>query len=175
MFFNSWSGLARVAIVGLLTYTALLLWLRISGKRTMSKWNAFDAVVTIALGSTFATALLSKGTSLVEGVFALGLLVFLQFIITWLSVRVPAVQKLIKAEPTLLLARGRFLDHALKSQRVTESEVRAAVRANGNATLEDVYAVVLETDGTFSVIKHPEGNSDSALSDVINFKENTGQ
>ena len=171
MFFSSWSGLGRVAIVGLLTYAALLLWLRLSGKRTMSKWNAFDAVVTIALGSTFATALLSKGTSLVEGVLALGLLVFLQFAITWLSVRSQAMRRLIKAEPTLLLKRGRFLYRALKSQRVTESEVRAAVRAEGIAALEDVYAVVLETDGTFSVIKHQEENSDSALSDVINSEE----
>lgn len=50
MFFNSWAGMARTALVGILAYAALILFLRVSGKRTLSKMNAFDFVVTVALG-----------------------------------------------------------------------------------------------------------------------------
>jgi uncharacterized membrane protein YcaP (DUF421 family) len=60
MFFDSWDGLLRVVVVGILAYTGLVLLLRISGKRTLSKMNAFDFVVTVALGSTLATILLSS-------------------------------------------------------------------------------------------------------------------
>src|SRR5512147_2577917 len=123
MFFDSWAGLGRVAVVGLLAYAALVLLLRISGKRTLTKLNAFDLVVTVALGSTLATVLLSKDVSLAEGVLALALLIALQFVITWLSVRSPRFQKMIKAEPTLLLSRGRFLDGALKAERMAREEV----------------------------------------------------
>ena len=70
MFFHSWFDLLRVAVVGTLAYSALIVWLRISGKRSLSKWNAFDFIVTIALGSTLATAFLSKDVALAEGVFA---------------------------------------------------------------------------------------------------------
>ena len=56
MFFDSWAGLGRVLVVGVLAYSALVLLLRISGKRTLTKMNAFDLVVTVALGSTLATA-----------------------------------------------------------------------------------------------------------------------
>lgn len=166
MFFETWLGLIRVIVVGVFAYLGLMLWLRISGKRTLSKWNAFDFVVTIALGSTLATVLLSKDVALVEGIFAFVVLIGLQYIITWLTVRSPMVQRIIKAEPTLLLRRGQFLSEALKSQRVTESEVRAAVRGAGIAAIEEVEAVVLETDGSVSVIAKTENKSRSALSDV---------
>jgi uncharacterized membrane protein YcaP (DUF421 family) len=87
MLFQSWTGLGRVLLVGTLAYAALVLLLRISGKRTLSKLNAFDLVVTVALGSTLATVLLSKSVALAEGVLALCLLVSLQYAIAWLSVR----------------------------------------------------------------------------------------
>ncbi len=51
MFFDDWFGIVRILIVGVLAYAALIIFLRVSGKRTLSKWNAFDFVVTIALGS----------------------------------------------------------------------------------------------------------------------------
>ena len=66
MLFDSWFDLSRVAVVGFLAYVAMILCLRISGKRTLSKWNAFDFVITIALGSTLATVLLSRENALAE-------------------------------------------------------------------------------------------------------------
>ena len=53
LFFNSWNDLGRVLVLGVLGYVSLVLLLRVSGNRTLSKLNAFDFVVTIALGSTF--------------------------------------------------------------------------------------------------------------------------
>lgn len=155
MYFDSWAGLGRVLAVGTLAYVSLVLILRISGKRTLTKLNAFDLVVTVALGSTLATVLLSKAVALAEGVLAMALLVLLQFVITWLSVRSPGFQSLVKSEPTLLVHRGRFLDGAMRSQRITRDEVMAALRSNGVPDAADVAAVVLETDGTMAVIKGP--------------------
>jgi uncharacterized membrane protein YcaP (DUF421 family) len=166
MLFDSWFGLFRVLVVGILAYLALIICLRISGKRTLSKWNAFDFVITIALGSTLATVLLSKEVALIEGVLALALLVSFQFVITWLSTRVPAVQQLVKAEPDLLFSEGVFRHAVMKAQRVTESEIRAAVRGAGIAALEELEAVVLETDGSFSVVRRAESRLTSALEDV---------
>ncbi|CAN5690430.1 DUF421 domain-containing protein [soil metagenome] len=166
VFFDNWFGVFRVVIVGGLAYAALILVLRVSGKRTLSKWNAFDFVVTIALGSTLATVLLSKDVRLAEGLTAFALLVGLQFVITWLSVRYPGADNIIKSSPTLLLKRGEFIDDKMRQTRVSESEVLAAVRASGSASLADVEAVVLETDGSFSVVRSAEGRDTDALRDV---------
>ena len=163
--FSGWAGLARVAIVGTLAYVSLVLLLRISGKRTLSKMNAFDLVVTVALGSTLATVILSKGVPLAEGVTAFALLIGLQFAITWLSVRSSTVSHLVKAEPTLLFYQGHFLPDQLRRTRVLEAEVLAAMREQGVAALREVEAVVLETDGSFAVVKGTEGPA-TALGDL---------
>jgi len=165
IFFQSWIGLVRVVVVGTVAYMALVVLLRISGKRTLSKMNAFDLVVTVALGSTLATIILSKDVALAEGVAAFALLIGLQYIITWLSERSPAVSRLIKGEPTLLLYRGRYLPGQMRRMRVVEAEVRAAIREQGAAALQDVEAVVLETDGTFTVVT-PGTGAATALGDL---------
>ncbi len=153
MLFDSWADLGRILATGVLAYVALVFLLRISGKRTLSKMNAFDFVVTVALGSTIAATILSADTSLAEGVLALALLIALQAFITWGSVRSERFQALIKSQPRLLLFRGRFLDDALQQERVTTEEVRAAIRSSGISRVEDVAGVVLETDGTLTVVE----------------------
>ena len=65
----------------------LLLLLRVSGKRTLTRMNAFDLVVTVALGSTLATVLLTKSVALADGLVAFAVLILLQYGLTWLSVR----------------------------------------------------------------------------------------
>ncbi|MFU8898103.1 uncharacterized protein DUF421 [Roseinatronobacter thiooxidans] len=150
--FDSWAGMARVAIVGLLAYAILILMLRISGKRTLSKMNAFDLVVTVALGSTLATVLLNADIPLAEGILALALLIALQYVITWLSVRSEWFEHFIKSEPTLLVHQGRFLDKAMRKQRVTREEIGAVLRANGKIDIAQVQYIVLETDGTMTVV-----------------------
>jgi uncharacterized membrane protein YcaP (DUF421 family) len=151
--FDGWEGVARVAVVGVAAYASLVALLRVTGKRTLSKLNAFDLVVTVALGSTLATILLSADVAFAEGLAALALLVLLQYAVTWTSVRFPAVQSLVKAQPTLLVSRGRVLDGALRAQRVTREELLAAVRTSGMSRIEDADAVVLETDGSLTAMR----------------------
>ncbi|GHB12675.1 DUF421 domain-containing protein [Salinicola rhizosphaerae] len=156
------SPVVHTLVVGLFSYLALIVVVRLSGKRTLSKWNAFDFVVTISLGSTLSTAIVSTQVSLVQCIVAFVLIVALQFVITFSSVRSSGVKNLVKSQPTLLLERGRFLTETMRRERVVEAEIRAAIRENGIADVERVFAVVLETDGTFSVV--PEaGDSNSAL------------
>jgi len=172
MLFDSWTGLGRVLLVGVLAYSALVLTLRVSGKRTLTKLNAFDLVVTVALGSTLATVLLSKDVALAEGVLALALLVLLQFAITWASVRLPWFNSAIKSEPTLLVHRGVFLDGALRKQRVTRDEVLSVLRGEGIAAVAETMAVVLETDGSFSILKNQDaGPQASTLANVADATE----
>jgi uncharacterized membrane protein YcaP (DUF421 family) len=169
VFFNGWSGLARTATVGILAYVVLVIFLRLSGLRTLSKMNAFDFIVTVALGSTLATILLNKDVALAEGALALALLIGMQFIVTWSSVRVRWVRRLATGEPRMLLYRGEFLSTALRSARITEDEVSAAVRAAGLADLKAAEAVVLETDGSFSVVTQDSragASGSSSLADV---------
>ena len=152
LFFDEATVLLRTLAVGVPAYVALIVFLRFAGKRILSKMNAFDLVVTISLGSTLATILLSRTVSLLQGVLALALLIALQFTITWSSVRAPWVRRWTTGEPTVLLHCGTMRPAELRRVRVAEDEVLAALRGAGLSTVEQAEAVVLETDGSFSVI-----------------------
>ena len=163
MWFDNWHDLTRIALIGLTAYLAMVVVLRTSGKRTLAKWNAFDFIVTIALGSTLATAILDKQTAYAEGMLAFAVLVLLQFAISWLSVRSGAVRRITRSEAKFLYLNGEFTA-ALNPERVTEAEVRAAVRGSGIASMSEVCAVVLEADGSVSVLR--KSSDQSALIDV---------
>lgn len=167
LFFDNWQTLSRTLIVGVSAYVSLVLLLRISGRRTLSKMNAFDMVVTVALGSTLATILLNRDVALAEGVLAFALLIGMQYLVTWTSVRMPWVRQIVTGEPALLIYEGKLLPSALKRARVTEDEILSAVRSAGNQTFKQIKAVVLETDGSFSVVQNEESDAKSSLKGIV--------
>ena len=67
MWAGSWGGVGRVLVSGAVAYVFLVVLLRWSGKRTLSKLNAFDLVVTVAMGSTLGSVVLSGEVPLAEG------------------------------------------------------------------------------------------------------------
>ena len=151
--FSGWESIGRVALMASLGYVGLLLLLRASGKRTIAKMNVFDFVVTVALGSVLANAILSPEVSVADVMTAFAVLIFLQFVFSILTRRSKRLEQMINGRPTILLQRGHLLDDQLKRQRVTQEEVRAAVRSAGVGKLEDLDAVVLETDRVFTVLR----------------------
>jgi uncharacterized membrane protein YcaP (DUF421 family) len=161
MFFDSWESIIRTIIVTILAYLSMIVFLRVSGKRTLSKMNAFDFIVTVALGSALANVALNKNVALLDGLLVFFLLVFLQFFITWLSVRTDKVKKIVTSQPTLLLYRGYVLEHAMRKERITIEELYVAARDKGISELKNIDVVVLETTGIITVIPqmhegHPE-------------------
>jgi uncharacterized membrane protein YcaP (DUF421 family) len=166
IFFDGWKGVMRTALLGVCAYAALVILLRLSGKRTLAKMNAFDLVVTVALGSSLATILLSKDTTLAEGITALITLILLQAVVAFVSTRSRKVEEVVKSEPVLLMHRGLMLADALRNERVTELEIWAAIRSEGIAHAGQVEAVILETDGSFSVLKSHQGQPADTLHGV---------
>ncbi len=152
MFYHGWEGVVRILVVGTLAYLFLVGSLRISGKRTLAKLNAFDLVVTVALGSTLASILLSEGVALAEGVAALTLLIALQYAVATLSVRSRRFARAVRSEPTLLLRDGEMLPGAMERARITRDELETVIRTAGRRGMDGIAAVVLESDGSFSVI-----------------------
>jgi len=150
MFFQNPQGIVRTLIVGALAYVALVLFLRISGKRTLAKLNAFDLVVTVALGSTLSAILLQESIALAEGLVALALLIGAQFIVAYLSVRSKRFARLVRSEPSLLAKDGQLCSETMQRERITREEALSAIRAQGGRDIEDIAFLVLESDGTIS-------------------------
>jgi uncharacterized membrane protein YcaP (DUF421 family) len=174
MLFDTWNDLWRIGATGALAYAAIVLILRMTGKRTLAKFNIFDFAVTVAFGSTLATILLNPDVTVAEGAFAFAVLAGLQWFAAILSMRMKWFEKLVRSSPRLLLRDGQFLRDAMRQERVTRGEVEAAIRGKGIGSCSDVAAVVLETSGDLSVIGRHQASDRSALQSVEGFEQGPG-
>jgi uncharacterized membrane protein YcaP (DUF421 family) len=161
--YGGWEPVARIVLVAVLGYLALVLLLRVTGKRTLSRMNQFDFVITVALGATFGSSLTSSPVALAETVTAFAVLIGLQLLVARLQSRHARFSQLVTATPRLLAHRGQLLHSALMDERVTQEEVDAAVRLHGLGSLQEAEAVVLETDGRMSVVPAQSAGDASAL------------
>ncbi|AQQ54615.1 DUF421 domain-containing protein [Planococcus lenghuensis] len=159
MFDITWDSFVQIVLGGVLAYVGLIILLRVSKKRTLSQLNMFDFVITIAFGSAMASVILSSSVSLLEGLLGFAVLIFSQFIVTFISFRSDKFTSLIKAEPKLLYSEGQYYRDAMKSERVKEVEILQSIRKQGIGSLDEVKAVVLETDGSMSIIKKKVGDT----------------
>ena len=168
-FFDSWATLLKTALVGLAAYVTLIFMLRTSGKRTLSKMNMFDWVVTVAMGSVMASTLVSDGVTYVQGVVAFATLIFAQYVVTSLSVRSDAFAKLVKAAPTILYYKGRYLEDAMRRERVPKSEILGAIRQSGQGAPAEIAAVLLEASGELIVMNEVDGDQTVTLEQAGNW------
>src|SRR5581483_4935005 len=78
MLFDGWEGVVHVLLVGTLAYIALLLMLRFSRKRTLSRFSAFDLVLSMAIGSILGRTIISRDVPLSDAITAFVLIIALQ-------------------------------------------------------------------------------------------------
>lgn len=169
IFFSGWEGALRTIILTTLGYIAIVVILRISGKRTLTKMNAFDFIVTVALGSSLASVSLNKSISLLDGILSFSIFIFLQFLLTYVSVRVKWFRTFITSKPTIVFYAGNFLEKEMRKERLSKKEVLNAGRLQGFSDLEGVYLIILETTGDISIIKDRPKGTISTIPSLDNF------
>lgn len=156
IFIDEQDTLWRILITAPVLYFAIIGFVRLVGKRATSQMNNFDWIVTVALGSLMASGILLKDVSILESLFAIGLLLGLQYVLTFFAVRSSFVDDAIKAQPRLLVENGKLITEAMRRERVTEQEILAALREEGLRSIHDAKWVILESDASFSIIPHAE-------------------
>ena len=164
--FNS-EDILRLLVSAIVIYVINIVYIRLLGKRSTSKLNNFDWIVTVSIGSITSSAIILEDVSILEGGIGILILLLLQFAVTKIMYHSEFLGKVIKSTPQLLLFEGEFMDDNMKRERIIKSEVYAAIRQKGLKSVEEIYAVVLETNSEISII--PNENSDEigfSLSDV---------
>lgn len=164
--FDGWGNIVAIAVSAPLAYVAIIAFIRLAGKRSTSQMNNFDWIVTVAMGSLVGSLLVIEDVTLAEALFAIGMLMGLQFLFTLGAARFEWVERIIKSRPALLFD-GEFRRAAMHQERITQSEIHAAIRENGLSQLSDVRFVVLESDASFSVVPHRSGEGDDGLIGVL--------
>jgi uncharacterized membrane protein YcaP (DUF421 family) len=173
IFFESWWSILRAVILAALGFASYVAMLRAAGKRSIAKMNVFDFTFVVAIGSTLANLAVSPNVALLTAIAALGSLLGVQMLFARVTVRSARLEKWINGEPVLLFHRGAFLHEVMRREKVTEEELRGAARDKGFGSLTEIAAIVLETDGIFTVLgrEHAEAVQQSTLCDVPNWRD----
>ena len=143
IFFSNRPALGRTLITAVFAYLGMILLLRLTRKRTLSKMTPFDLIMPLTLGPIVASTILLPEVALAQGLVAFATLVGLHSLMAILAKRSSHVRSIVRQEPVLLFHQGEFLPQAMHREEVTAQEVRTAIREGGLTTLEDVEPVVL--------------------------------
>ncbi|MBT0587570.1 DUF421 domain-containing protein [Alteromonas sp. SM 2104] len=165
MFFESWSEILRVIVSALVIYPFLILTTTAMGTRSFAKMNNFDWLVTIATGSILGAAVMLKNVVLLEVIVGVSTLLCLQYCLTYATANFSKVSHVIKTSPKMVVYQGEFLRDHMKAERVSEDEIKAAIRKAGLGDVKCVQAVIFESDGELSVICNNQFNN-PLISDI---------
>jgi len=152
----SGNPLLEIAFRTGIVYLALLLGLRLTGKRQVGQMTPFDFVVLLLLANAVQNAMTGPDTSLQGGLVAAGTLLALNVVVAWVARRNVRAEQVIEGVPTILIRRGRIIAPNLAHEGITRDDLQRTLREHGVETVEEVRSAILEVDGTVSVIKEDE-------------------
>ena len=143
-----WEFIARAVIV----YVALMLMVRLSGKRTVGQFTPFDLLVVMLLSEGVSNSLSGEDNSVVGGLIVAVTLVLLNVIVAVASARSKKIEAVVEGNPILIARDGRIFHDELKRQHVGVGDMDKALR-EAECELDNVKCAFLETDGSISVLK----------------------
>jgi uncharacterized membrane protein YcaP (DUF421 family) len=138
---------------GAMVYFALMILVRVSGKRTIGEFTPFDMVVVLLLAESTQGALTGGDESVFGALIVCATLVALNYAVGFASARSQVIDRLVEGEPVVLMRNGKELSGVLRKHNVPPSDLEEALRHAGIAERSQVAFAVLETDGEISVVK----------------------
>ena len=147
---------ARTAIV----YAVFILVLRAFGKRELGQFTIFDLALLLLAANALQPAMTGPDTSVGGGLVILATIFALNWLTAMVRERVPFARRLLEAAPTVLARDGAWIDAAVQAEDVDQDDLETALREHGIERIEDAQLVVLEGDGSISVVpKESDGEA----------------
>lgn len=167
--FNSVQRLASAGLSAALLFVVIVVLIRLLGKRATGQMSNFDWMISITVGSLAASGILLKEVSLADVILAIAIIGFLQWGTAWLASRSEWFENLVRAKPRLLVHKGELLEEDMRRERISRHEIYSYLRSKGLVSPDEANWVVLENDGTMTVIPRQAAGLDEAglLDDVV--------
>jgi len=133
-------------------YLAVLVIVRLMGKREIGQLSSFDFVVAIILAELAAIPMESNGIPIWHGLIPLVTLGLLEVTFSYLTLINRPLRKILYGSPQIIIENGRLLKHEMRSSRYNLDDLLSQLREKGYPNIEDVEYAVLEPSGRLSVI-----------------------
>lgn len=172
-----WSDLVDVAIPlsekvlrTVLIYGALLVLLRLAGKRNLAEFNTFDLVVMLLLANVVQNAVIGPDYSLLGGVIGAGVLIAVNAVLVRLATVVPGLRNLFEGHAVVLAEGGKMRTRTLRWLGIRPAEIAVAIRRQGGHHIHDTQSVVLEPGGVV-VVRLKGGTERATHADLVEVNE----
>jgi uncharacterized membrane protein YcaP (DUF421 family) len=142
-----WEFIARALIV----YAFLILLLRLTGRRQVGQLAPFDLVLLLVLSNAVQNSMNGGDNSVLGGVLSAATLVAANWVLGYATFRSKSIARAIEGRPQIIVHNGHVYRDVMEREKLTQSELDAALRQGGCASVEDVHFAVLENNGQISV------------------------
>lgn len=161
LFFDNLDKLGRIVLTAVMVYVLVVLITKASGKRSTSQLNNFDWIVTVMIGSLGASTILLEEIPFIEGGASIVTLYLLQFLVTKYASISPQFSSVLLSEPRIVFYQGQYLPDAMRAERLTRQELECAMRTEGISSLNEIEAIVFESDAKLTIITKDSANQDT--------------
>jgi len=149
-----WAFLLRVVVL----YLAVMLALRIMGKREIGQLSVFDFVVSVMLAELSTIPMEDTHIGIMQSVIPIAVLVMLQLGVALMQLRSHRFRHLVDGEPSVLIEHGKIKESEMKKMHYSVHDLLTQLREKGFSNAADVEFAILETSGSLSVFPKPEAS-----------------
>jgi uncharacterized membrane protein YcaP (DUF421 family) len=155
MDWGHWFGIVGRSLV---VYIAVLVGLRLGGRREIAQLEPFDLVVILLVANAVQNAMVGADVTLAGGLVSAATLLAANYAVSALSYRSTFFRRLVEGRGRVVIEDGKFVDANLRREHLTRSDIERIVqeRLDVDTPLDDIEKAVLEVDGTVSVIRRDQ-------------------
>ena len=135
----------------IIIYAVLAFALRIMGKRQLGELEVSELIITFMLSELAPIPIADTEAPLLNAIAPILLLLALEGMLSFLTIKLPTFKKLIYGKPNILIYEGKLNQKELSRERIELSELICAIRQNGVSSVEDVNYAILEENGKISI------------------------
>ncbi|MFA6666371.1 MAG: YetF domain-containing protein [Armatimonadota bacterium] len=154
------------AIRGIVVYAAVLLLLRLGGKRQIGQMGAGEFVAILLISNAVQNAMNGGDNSITGGLVLATVIILFSVSFAYMAYRSKRFENFIQGTPTLLIHNGRLIQKNMEKELMNQRDIKIILRRQGIHEFQDVAEAVLESDGSVSVTRksdliheHPADNA----------------
>lgn len=148
---EKWSFMLETTLRSMVMFIAIIMSLRLLGKRGVKQLSVFELGVIIGLGSAAGDPMFYKDVGLLFGILVFLIVMSLYKLITYLINKSDKFETFLEGKPTIVIEDGQIKVKNYKKEPIARDEMYSQLRLNSISHLGQVKLAIIETNGEISV------------------------
>lgn len=155
--------LAIVFIRTIIVYIALILSMRLMGKRQLGELELSEVVIAVLIADMASHPLQDIGIPLLNGLIPIIVLMCCEVLVSGGVLKSIKFRAFICGRPSIIIKNGMIDQEEMKRCRLCLDELTEDLRKKGFTDLSKIKYAILETDGTLNPLPYATENPPSAV------------